>query len=147
MRTIDDRTGLELLSENECLLLISAVTVGRLVTVDGGRPTVFMVNFRRDGNSVVFRTDEGMKLDLVTGGELVAFEVDEVDPHTHTGWSVVLTGRAHEVTDPAALAELARLRLRPWAPGPKARFVRVVPDQVEGRRIVRLDDAYYRRDS
>jgi nitroimidazol reductase NimA-like FMN-containing flavoprotein (pyridoxamine 5'-phosphate oxidase superfamily) len=147
MRTIDERTGLEVLSENECLLLLGRTTVGRLAVVDEGRPMVFPVNFRRDESTIVFRTDEGMKLDRVLEGGLVAFEVDELDPQTHAGWSVVATGRAHEVTDPEALAEVARLGVRPWPTGPKSRYVRIVPDTIEGRRLLRLDDAQYETES
>lgn len=147
MRTIDERTGLEVLTENECLLLMTRTTVGRLAVVDGDRAAVFPVNFRRDGGTVVFRTDEGTKLDLVSGGHPVTFEVDSFDPHSHTGWSVVMTGRAHEVTDPDELAALDKLPLRPWTPGPKSRYVRVVPEQVQGRRIVHLEDAHYRREA
>jgi nitroimidazol reductase NimA-like FMN-containing flavoprotein (pyridoxamine 5'-phosphate oxidase superfamily) len=147
MRTIDDRTGLEVLSENECLLIVGRSVVGRLAAVDEGRPIVFPVNFRRDGSTVVFRTDEGTKLDLVTGGHLVVFEVDSYDPDTHTGWSVILTGRAHEITDPEELLAVGALRLRPWAPGVKSRYVRVVPEEITGRRIVHMGDAHYRRDA
>ena len=146
MRTIDARTGLEVLSENECLLLLSPSTVGRLALVDHGVPSVFPVNFHLDGRTVVFRTDERRKLDLVDDGP-VAFEVDDLDPHTYTGWSVVMTGWAYEVKDPGGLAEMAKLRGRPWPTGPKSHYVRMVPDTIEGRRIVQVDDARYRQES
>jgi uncharacterized protein len=77
----------------------------------------------------------------------VAFEVDELDPHTHTGWSVVITGWAFEVTDPDGLADLTKLAVRPWPTGPKSRYVRIVPDTIDGRRIVHVDDAEYREGS
>jgi uncharacterized protein len=42
-------------------------------------------------------------------------------------------GEITEVTDPA---ELARLReLRPWAPGARDRYVRILPAVLTGRRI------------
>jgi nitroimidazol reductase NimA-like FMN-containing flavoprotein (pyridoxamine 5'-phosphate oxidase superfamily) len=147
MRTMDDRTGLEVLSENECLLIVGRASLGRLIAVEDGRPEVFPVNFRRDGSSIVFRTDDGTKLDLISGGQPVAFEADSYDRDTHTGWSVVMSGHAHEVTDPDELAALAKMALRPWAAGPKSRYVRIMPERVEGRRIVHLGDAYYWRDS
>lgn len=147
MRSIDDRTGLEILSENECLLLLGRTTIGRLAMVHEGRPEVFPVNFRRDGRSIVFRTDEGTKLDLVEAGHPMAFEVDELEPHARAGWSVVVTGQASDVTDAEAAETLRKLQIRPWSTGPKARYVRLLPERIEGRRVVRLPDAYYGRDT
>jgi len=72
---------------------------------------------------VVFRTDEGMKLDAASCGSRVAFEVDGTDAVAHTGWSVLVRGEAVEVIDPAELARLRKLRLTPWAPGTKTRYV------------------------
>ena len=39
----------------------------------GGRPLIFPVNYVVDGKTIVFRTDEGAKLNGVTGGLNVAF--------------------------------------------------------------------------
>jgi nitroimidazol reductase NimA-like FMN-containing flavoprotein (pyridoxamine 5'-phosphate oxidase superfamily) len=145
MRMIDERTGLEELSENECLLLLGRHTIGRLAVTSGGRPALFPVSFRRDGSSIVFRSDQGTKLDAIADDDLVAFEVDELDDRSRSGWSVVVTGTAVEVTDPEELEALKRRRIEPWAPGAKARYVRIVPDAITGRRIVRSTDAVYRR--
>ena len=145
MRTIDDRTGLELLDETECLLLLGRTNLGRLAAVVDGRPVVFPVNFRRDGKSVVFRTDEGTKLDAAVQNAPVAFEVDEVDPQYRSGWSVVVSGRAAGIVDSEELEEAQHLSLHPWAVGVKSRYVRITPEQITGRRIVRLADAVYRR--
>lgn len=84
---------------------------------------------------VVFRTDIGSKLSAGLREAPVAFEIDGVDRRAHTGWSVVVRGRAEEVTDPAELKRLRELPLVPWAPGPKDHFLRVRPSQVSGREI------------
>ena len=138
MGRIDERTGLEELAETECLLLLGRHTVGRLAVLDGGRPAVFPVSYRRDGGTIVFRSDDGAKLDAIGDDAAVAFEIDELDPRSRSGWSVAVTGRATEVTDPGELEEVRRLRLEPWAPGAKSRYVRIVPDSIGGRRIVRV---------
>jgi uncharacterized protein len=57
-----------------------------------------------------------------------------------TGWSVVVRGALAEVTDPGDLERLRALPLYPWAPGDKARYVRVQPVSVTGRRIRIPDD-------
>jgi nitroimidazol reductase NimA-like FMN-containing flavoprotein (pyridoxamine 5'-phosphate oxidase superfamily) len=137
MGHIDERTGLEELAETECLLLLGRHTVGRLAVVQDGRPAVFPVSYRRDGGTIVFRSDEGAKLDAIGDCDAVAFEIDDLDPRTRSAWSVALTGRAHEVTEAEDVASLGRLHLEPWAPGAKARFIRIVPESISGRRIVR----------
>ncbi|MGQ0432535.1 MAG: pyridoxamine 5'-phosphate oxidase family protein, partial [Microthrixaceae bacterium] len=59
MRMIDDRTGLEVLAQDECLRLLHKQGVGRVAVVAGGRPMIFPVNYVVDGRTIVFRTDEG----------------------------------------------------------------------------------------
>lgn len=139
MRMIDDRTGLEVLSRDECLRLLREHAVGRVAVVAGGRPLIFPVNYTVDGASVVFRTDAGTKLDGVSNGFHVAFEVDGIDTLYHTGWSVMLSGRGREIVEPNELAAVSELPLRPWAGGEKSHFVRIRPDTITGRRIVTLD--------
>jgi hypothetical protein len=39
------------------------------------------------------------------------------------------------VNDPAELTRLRRLPLRPWAPGAKTHYVRILPAVLTGRRI------------
>lgn len=71
-----------------------------------------------------------------TDNAVVAFEADEVDAHSRTGWSFTAVGRAEMVTDPDDLAALARLPLRPWAPGGRTTFLRIKIELLNGRRIV-----------
>src|SRR5579862_4083898 len=98
--SIDARTGLEELGYDECLRLVGAATLGRLAVVVDDQPLVFPVNFTLDGRAVVLRTDEGTKLYAARHG-FVAFECDAIDPAYHTGWSVIITGRAEEVSQPS----------------------------------------------
>lgn len=123
------------LSDAECRRLLGERHLGRLALVDADGPVIFPVNYAFAAGTVVFRTDPGGKLDAVAGGAAVAFEVDAVDEGSRTGWSVVVRGRAAEVSDPAELERLRPLPLYPWAPGAKARYVRVRPASITGRRI------------
>jgi uncharacterized protein len=145
MAHIDERTGLEELDATECLLLLGRHTVGRLAVVQDGRPAVFPVSYRRDGGTIVFRSDDGTKLAAIARSGEVAFEIDQLDPRSRSGWSVAVTGRATEITDPLELAAVERLRIEPWAPGAKARYVRIAPDTIGGRRIVRSPAAAMNR--
>jgi uncharacterized protein len=131
---------IEVVGDSECRRLLAERHLGRLAIPDFGGPMIFPVNYVVDQDLVVFRTDPGTKLDAATERESVAFEVDAVDAATRTGWSVVVRGTLAEITDPAHLARLRALPLYPWAPGDKARYVRVRPRSVTGRRIRIPDD-------
>jgi uncharacterized protein len=137
MGMIDDRTGLEVLGRDECLRLLAAHHIGRVAVIVAHRPLVFPVNYVLDGETIVFRTDEGTKLFGATeSGYLTAFEIDGADATYHTGWSVLAVGRAVPVTGPTELGLLAKARLRPWAPGDKGHWVRIRPETITGRRIL-----------
>jgi len=125
------------LTKSECFELLSREHLGRVAVVDDLGPVVFPVNFVLDRHMVAFRTGDGTKLDAAVRGSPVAFEIDGADAAAHTGWSVVVRGEAVEVTDPAEVARLGRLPLRPWAPGAKNHYVRVLPAVLTGRRIRR----------
>jgi uncharacterized protein len=131
-----DRNGLEVLGGDECLRLLGTATLGRIGVSSDALPTVLPVNFRFDGERILFRTGVGTKLDAATNNAVVAFEVDEIDPVAHTGWSVVVRGVARELTDPNDLAEVERPPLPRWPPGPDHRVVAIQPEIVSGRRIV-----------
>jgi len=135
MAEIDVRTGLEVLDRHECVALLAKSSLGRIAVVgDGGRPLIFPVNFALDGDAIVLRTDPGTKLRYASQG-WVAFECDGVDRVYHTGWSVLASGVAEEVRNAAEIAELKRLPLALWAPGPKSVWLRIRPRVLTGRRI------------
>jgi hypothetical protein len=123
------------LTKSECFELLAGQRLGRLAFVDERGPIVLPVNFVLDNYMVVIRTDEGTKLDIASQGDLVAFEVDQVDEATDSAWSVLIRGEAIEVTDGLELDRLGKLPLRPLSPGPKGHFVRILPAVVTGRRI------------
>ena len=131
---------LEALAEEECWRLLGVHHLGRLALVDTKGPAIVPVNYVLDREAPVFRTDPGSKLDAAVDAKPVAFEVDAADETTRTGWSVVVRGTLAEVTDPGDLERLRALPLYPWAPGDKARYVRVRPASVTGRRIRIPDD-------
>jgi nitroimidazol reductase NimA-like FMN-containing flavoprotein (pyridoxamine 5'-phosphate oxidase superfamily) len=110
--------------------------IGRLAVVAGNTAIVLPVNYALDGETVVFRTDPGTKLDHGPRAR-ASFEVDSFDRDRRTGWSVVATGRLEEVTpyDAATYERVRRLPVDPWAGGDKAHWMRLVPDRVTGRRI------------
>jgi nitroimidazol reductase NimA-like FMN-containing flavoprotein (pyridoxamine 5'-phosphate oxidase superfamily) len=136
MKLTDDH-GLEVLSRDECLQRLREHNVGRLAVVAAGRPEIFPVNYVLDGEAVVFRTDEGTKL-TAAERSMVAFGIDEIDPATRSGWSVVVHGRAEEMSTfdgPVRERSLRELGVDPWAGGEKRHWVRIEPLSITGRRV------------
>lgn len=129
-----DRNGLEVLSRDECLALLGQATLGRVGISVGALPTVLPVNFRLVDEHVLFRTSAGSKLSAATENAVVAFEVDDMDPVDHTGWSVVVTG-VGQVLPPDALAPEEMTAIPHWAPDGASRIVSVATDVVSGRRL------------
>ena len=65
----------------------------------------------------------------------VAFEADGYEPETGEAWSVVVKGRAEEISRAQELLDTADLPLFPWHAAPKQRFVRIVAAEITGRRF------------
>lgn len=131
---ITDRNGLEILSRDECLRLLTTMSLGRVGVTSGALPAVLPVNFCFSDEQVLIRTSTGSKLDAALRDCVVAFEVDDFNPMNHTGWSVMVTGVAHEldsVEHPSTqIAPLAR-----WAPLGEGHTISIPTDIVSGRRI------------
>ncbi|MEJ3653297.1 pyridoxamine 5'-phosphate oxidase family protein [Actinomycetes bacterium KLBMP 9759] len=120
----------------ECLRLLAGVQIGRIVFTDAALPAVQPVTYLLDGQEAVFRTRGGSKLAAATRGAVVAFQADDIDPVTRTGWTVVGVGEAYEVLVPGRVAELAERLPEPWAPARTAHTIAVPLQQLTGRRLV-----------
>jgi nitroimidazol reductase NimA-like FMN-containing flavoprotein (pyridoxamine 5'-phosphate oxidase superfamily) len=125
----------EVLSESECFSLLRSTEVGRLAIAIQNVPDIFPINYVVDGDSVVFRTEEGTKLAGALLGVGVAFEVDGYDVDRGVAWSVVVKGDAVEIEKMYELFDAADLPLFPWQSGWKHRFVRIRPSEITGRRF------------
>jgi nitroimidazol reductase NimA-like FMN-containing flavoprotein (pyridoxamine 5'-phosphate oxidase superfamily) len=137
--------GMIELSESECWEMLrhaeqSGGGVGRIAVSIMNHPDIFPVNYVVDHGSVVFRTAEGTKLAAAVLGAGVAFEVDGYQPELGEAWSVVIKGNAVEIEQVLGRFEAADLPLFSWHAGPKHRVVRVVPEQITGRRFVVVED-------
>src|SRR4051794_14776443 len=133
MALIDDRTGIEIITEDECLRLLAEDEIGRLAIIDGGAPVMFPVNYQLDGRTIVFRTAPGTKLE---GGPRApaSFEIDSFDRATKAGWSVLAAGRLEEV-DVYDVKGETQLRVQPWADGTRERWMRLRPTRITGRVV------------
>src|SRR5579864_1297437 len=127
----------EQLDRAECERLLATHEVGRLAVVVDGAPHVVPVNYATPGGGiVVFRSALGTVLTEASLRE-VAFEVDEIDRATRSGWSVEVRGVGRDIAD-ALDAESVRLRQLPvvtWAPGERHQWYKIMPGAITGRRL------------
>lgn len=124
------------LAFDECMQLVAAGGIGRFLFDEPGRgPVAIPVNFRMDGDSVVFRTASESSMTHGVHGQQVSFDVDHFDDALGEGWSVLLSGTARIITDPAEVDRAERLGIEPWAGGERQAYVRITVTQVTGRRI------------
>ena len=129
-------TQIKPLDRDRCLDLLRADEIGRLAVIADGGPLILPVNYRMDGEAVVFRTDPGLKLDQGTRAH-GCFEIDSFDRDRRSGWSVVVAGRLEEIThyEAKTWARVHELPVDPWAEGPKDHWVRLVPSRISGRIV------------
>lgn len=136
MSLADDHSGMEVLSSEECDRLLATTPVGRVAFVADGEVVVLPVTYRWHEHSVVFRTTRGAKLEAAAAHSPVSFEIDDWDPDSETGWSVLVKGVAAEVFEESEAGELTELGLKPWADAvERRRWVRIRPDEITGRKI------------
>jgi uncharacterized protein len=128
---------MEILSDAECVNLLRSHDLGRIAVVDREvQPLIFPINYFFDEGVVVFRTAPGTKLDLAPGAR-VGFEIDSWDPDQGVGWSVLVKGIAHDITQPRG-APTGRMRfwpVRPVAPGSREHWVGIWANEISGRRF------------
>lgn len=130
---------MEALDRAEGLRLLGSVSLGRVVFTQQALPAIRPVNHVLDDGDIVIRTHEGAALTTATGqagaqGVVVAYEADAIDPDSHLGWSVIVTGYAHLVTHTPTLARYQQL-LRPWVDQTMDYAVRIHPEVVTAFRL------------
>lgn len=133
-----ERAGLQVedLSIGACREKLESATVGRVGMNVDALPVVLPVNFAVDGDSIVIRTTAGTKLSAAMDEAVVAFEVDHYDPQESRGWSVLVQGRARQITESSRIDRAKVLPLPPVTEGGvDDHFVEVEMAIVTGRRV------------
>jgi nitroimidazol reductase NimA-like FMN-containing flavoprotein (pyridoxamine 5'-phosphate oxidase superfamily) len=125
------------LTHDECLALLRVSTVGRIGVVENGAPIVLPVNYRlvesRGPTWLTIRTRPGNVIDR--GGLAVALEIDDIDPASHEGWSVLVRGTLSHV-DPDAADFRARFDPEPWVTEERDSWLVIEPFSITGRHLV-----------
>lgn len=131
------RRVLRELNQEESLRLLGSVSLGRVVFTDRALPAIRPVNHLLDDGRVIIRSHSGAAiLTAAERGVVLAYEADRIDPDEHVGWSVVVTGVARLVRDPAAVARYEQ-QLRPWVERPMDQVIAISPDIVTGFALSR----------
>ena len=127
--------ALRTLSPAECFELLERGGIGRVGFASANGIMMLPVNYAVTGKAVIFRTAPDTLLAAYAEGQ-VSFEVDSLDEARREGWSVLVHGHAHKVTDARAVKQLEDgMHLEPWAGGARDVYVRIAPTRISGRRI------------
>ena len=119
----------------EAVRLLVSRDVGRLVYTRRALPAITPVNYAVRENAVWIWTASTSSLAQAVRGAVVAFEVDEIDGDTHSGWSVVVLGVAELVVAPREIELAQELGPEPWVAGRKEHLIRIPLREVTGRRV------------
>lgn len=105
-------------------------------------PAIRPVNHLIEGRKIIIRTHLGAAIasrateqSSDSQGSVVCYEADELDPVRHTGWSVIATGLARLVADPADIARYANA-VEPWIAGDMNQVIAIEPQFISGIRLV-----------
>ena len=129
--------GAQRLDSVEAIRLLASVSYGRVVFTLNALPAIRPVNHLLDKGRIIIRTrlTASISAAMRSGeGIVVAYEADSIDPQTRTGWSVVVTGHAHTITDPDEVSRYEQL-LHPWVNHADT-AVAIEPEIITGFRII-----------
>ena len=127
--------ALRTLSPAECSGLLELGGVGRVGFASADGIMILPVNFAVTGKGIIFRTAPDTLLALYANTQ-VSFEADHLDETLREGWSVLVHGHAHTITDEREVKRLEdSVHLEPWAGGARDVYVRIAPTRISGRCI------------
>ncbi|MEV6390048.1 pyridoxamine 5'-phosphate oxidase family protein [Nocardia xishanensis] len=126
------------LDREDALALLAQAPFGRVVYTRDALPAIRPVNHLIDNGSIIVRTRLASQFSAAVqsrSGVVVAYQADDLDIGRRTGWSVVVTGIARPVTDPAQIDRYQRL-LQPWIGSPMDGVIEIEPAIVSGIRLI-----------
>lgn len=130
---VDSQGYIMTIEPDECRRLLEEAVVGR---VSWASPTrgiqVLPVNYLLENDQIVFRVDPRSVLAELATPTDVAFEVDDLDADTATGWSVLAQGRTTSFGGGTP-------ETSPWAPGEREVAIAIAVSALSGRSVSRED--------
>lgn len=132
---------LERLGDAECMELLRAGRIARLVYDSQYGPVALPFEYQIHQGSIVFRTyrnlltEEDLRTGIPHADYDVAVEIDQTDPVAREGWIVTVWGAAHNVDTEAERAAIAGISLESWIEGEPEHFILVTPIRIAGQRL------------
>ncbi|TWD84065.1 pyridoxamine 5'-phosphate oxidase-like protein [Kribbella amoyensis] len=139
-RTEVDANGLEILDPAECLRLLATRAMGRLVFTRDALPAVRLATFAVEQGGLIFATADDDRYRAAERGDVVAFEVDDIDEDEGLGWRVTVVGRLAPIDPEQAAPLIPLLPVRAWAPIGERQLVRLTIESYDGRRLASRPD-------
>lgn len=120
----------ERIEPDECRRMLDSTTVGRVCWISPTRGLqVLPVTYTMHQGTIGFAVARTSVLGELAEPVEVAFQVDDIDAETSTGWSILVHGEARALTESAG--ELNA----PWAPGERDLLIGITPRSVSGRLV------------
>jgi len=129
----------QVLSDEQCRLLLDRARVARLGFTHRALPVVLPVNVVVLDDDLILRTESSSLLAAAIAGDVACVGVDNFDRIDEAAWTVMATGRLAEVHDPARLAEVAALAPEPWRPMARPHHVALRMEMLSGRGLGPFD--------
>jgi nitroimidazol reductase NimA-like FMN-containing flavoprotein (pyridoxamine 5'-phosphate oxidase superfamily) len=139
--TTDASTPLAPISEDECWELLRSAGIGRISYTGRFGPMIQPINFEVQDKSIYFRvaehgpTGEDLRTGIAHADYRIAFQADEFDTASRSGWSVLVQGDVHPMETEDERASVARICVESWVSGPRELFLRITPTHLSGHRI------------
>jgi uncharacterized protein len=125
------------LTEAECKQLLAEHTAGRVGFLAPDGPQILPVTYQFRNGSVIFRTSPVGVLAGLVRRTSVAFEIDNIDEHNKSGWSVLVLGFAEAMAHNYLLTSAWETGPVPWADGVRNLFIEIKPRKISGRAVRR----------
>jgi len=122
------------LTEDECWEHLQTRELARIAWTTAAGPEILPVNYVTHEGAIWIRTTAHSSIAEQVDESPVALEIDDLDPGTHVGWSVVVRGRAEAVYREEQVPGDVKA-LRAWAAGVRPLWVQVRPHLVTGKRL------------
>ncbi len=109
----------DFLEVDDCYDKLASKEIGRILFSQGALPVMTPARYAVNGRDLYLLTGPNAEQHAGISGAVIAFEVDDLDPCTGSGWTVTVTGIAEACTHPSRWPLVARLGLAPldghWA--------------------------------
>lgn len=129
--------GVIALDSDECLTFLAGVRLGRVLYTRDALPGVRPVNHVvRDEEIIIGAGATPWLTDMVRARDkaVLGYQADQIDPHSHRGWTVRVVGYARIVDDPDRIAVYAPL-VQSWTRTANDALIAIKPDLVTGMRL------------